>query len=64
MPELILKALREFGLPTLVAVALGGLLVWTTMQASEARVSHTALLIDQVADLRAKVAKLEGACAR
>lgn len=64
MPELALKVLREFGLPTLVAVALGGLLVWTTMQASEERTSHTALLIDQVSDLREKVAKLEGACAR
>jgi hypothetical protein len=62
MTETALKILEKFGLPTLVAVGLGGLLVYQTMGASEERASHTALLIDQLSDLREKVARLEGKC--
>jgi hypothetical protein len=62
MTETALKVLEKFGLPTLVAVGLGGLLVYQTMGASEERTQHTALLIDQISDLREKVARLEGKC--
>ena len=64
MTETALKILEKFGLPTLVAVGLGALLTYQTMQATEERASHTAVLIDQLSDLREKVAKLEGACAK
>jgi hypothetical protein len=62
MTETALKILEKFGLPTLVAVGLGGLLVYQTMGASEERAQHTVLLIDQISDLREKVARLEGKC--
>lgn len=63
MGELAVRVLREFGLPTLLAVALGALLAWTTVRQSDERVAYTGLLIDQISDLREKVARLEGACA-
>jgi hypothetical protein len=56
--ETALKILKEQGLPTLIALGLGYLL-W---QASEERINHTALLIDQLSDLREKVAELKGVC--
>jgi hypothetical protein len=55
-----LKILKEQGLPTLIALGLGYLL-W---QASEERVNHTVLLIDQLSDLREKVALIEGLCGK
>jgi hypothetical protein len=51
--ETALKVLDKYGLPTLVAVFLGYLLY----QASEERITMTSLLIDQIADLRTKVAE-------
>jgi hypothetical protein len=54
MSDIALKILREFGLPTLLAVGLGALLAYTMQQSAEERASHTALLIDQISDLREK----------
>lgn len=53
MTDIALKILREYGFPTLVAAFLGYLL-W---QAGEERVQMTALLIDQISDLRDKVGR-------
>lgn len=57
MSETVLKILEKFGLPTLLAVGLGALLAWTTMKQSDERATMTALMIDQIADLRQKVAE-------
>jgi hypothetical protein len=64
MTELAYKVLKDFGLPTLIAVGLGGLLVYTTMQASKERIDHTQILIDQIYELTERVAKLEGLCTK
>jgi uncharacterized membrane protein len=64
MLDAALRILRENGLPTLLAVGLGGLLVYTTMRASEERTTYTALMIEQIADLREKVARVEVRCDR
>jgi hypothetical protein len=62
MTELATKILKEYGFPTLVAAFLGAMLWQSGANAAEERASHTAILIDQLSDLREKVAKLEGIC--
>lgn len=64
MPELAFKILKDYGFPTLVAAFLGALLWQSGVNSAEERAAHTALLIDQISDLREKVAKLEGVCGR
>jgi hypothetical protein len=62
MIELAMKVMERYGFPTLVA----GFLLWNMneqrKEAVEERAQHTVVLIDQLADLRAKVAVLEGKC--
>jgi hypothetical protein len=62
MAELVLKVLKEYGFPTLVAAFLGALLWQSGVSAADERATHTAILIDQLSDLREKVARLEGKC--
>lgn len=62
MSELALKVLKEYGFPTLVAAFLGAMLWQSGVSATEERASHTAILIDQLSDLREKVARLEERC--
>jgi hypothetical protein len=62
MTELALKVLKEYGFPTLVAAFLGAMLWQQGSNAAEERAQHAALLIDQISDLREKVARLEGIC--
>jgi hypothetical protein len=75
MNKAIIQILEKFGLPTLFAVGVGAMLAWTMVnsskeraiiaqQQSEERATHTALMIDQISDLREKVARLEGICTR
>jgi hypothetical protein len=60
--ELALKVLKEYGFPTLVAAFLGAMLWQSGASAAEERAAHTAVLVDQLSDLREKVAHLEGIC--
>jgi hypothetical protein len=64
MPELALKILDRYGFPTLVAAFLGAMLWQSGANAAEERASHTAILVDQISDLREKVARLEASCSR
>jgi hypothetical protein len=64
MTELAAKILDKYGFPSLVAAALGALLWQSGANAAEERAQHAALLIDQISDLREKVARLEGECRR
>jgi hypothetical protein len=64
MTELAYKVLKDYGFPTLVAAFLGAMLWQSGSNAAEERASHTAILIDQLSDLREKVAKLEAECRR
>ena len=63
MTELAAKILKDYGFPTLVAAFLGAMLWQSGVSAAEERASHTALMIDQISDLREKVAALEALCA-
>ena len=62
MTDLALKILKEYGFPTLVAAFLGAMLWQSDANAAEERAAHTAILVDQLSDLREKVAVLEGKC--
>ena len=62
MTDLALKVLKEYGFPTLVAAFLGAMLWQSGANAAEERASHTAILVDQLSDLREKVAALEAKC--
>jgi hypothetical protein len=62
MTDLALKILKEYGFPTLVAAFLGAMLWQSGVNSAEERASHTAILIDQLSDLREKVAALEARC--
>jgi hypothetical protein len=62
MSELALKILDRYGLPTLAAAFLGAMLWQQGASAAEERAQHTVLLIDQISDLREKVARLEATC--
>jgi hypothetical protein len=62
MTELAARILKEYGFPTLVAAFLGAMLWQSGANAAEERAQHAALLIDQISDLREKVARLEGRC--
>lgn len=56
MGDLAIKILREFGLPTLLALALGAML-WWQMQRNEEAVDRWATLMEYVMDVRADCAK-------
>jgi hypothetical protein len=62
MTELAAKILKDYGFPTLVAAFLGAMLWQTGANSAEERASHTAVLIDQLSDLREKVSRLEATC--
>ena len=62
MTDLALTVLKEYGFPTLVAAFLGAMLWQSGANAAEERASHTAILVDQLSDLREKVAALEAKC--
>jgi hypothetical protein len=68
-----LKVLKEYGLPTFFAVGIGAMLAWNIVagskeraaiaeQAAKERAEFTAIMVDQITDLREKVARLEGIC--
>jgi hypothetical protein len=62
MAELAAKILKDYGFPTLVAAFLGAMLWQNGANSAEERASHTAILIDQLSDLREKVATMERCC--
>lgn len=54
--------LEKHGLATVIALALMMLIWQMNQQAARERVDHTALLIDQISDLRAKTGDVAKAC--
>jgi hypothetical protein len=62
--DLAFRVLKEYGFPTLVAAFLGAMLWQSGASAAEERAAHTAILIDQLSDLREKVARLEARCGK
>ena len=59
MSDLIYKALKDFGFPVVIALALLYFMNEQRKEAVEERAQHTAVLIDQLSDLREKVDRME-----
>lgn len=52
MPDLALKILDRYGFPTLVAVALGALLVWQMQDSKKERLEQWQTMMQYVMDCR------------
>jgi len=64
MMDLAKMLLKQYGILGLLVLGMSAFIWKLQSDATEERASHTALLIDQVSDLREKTERLEGVCRR